>query len=193
MNENIATVIERIEVLQDELEEEFERRRARFRYHVERGRVTFERDVRRRHREIRERLVAYVAGARPLVVLTAPVIYAAIFPLVLLDLFVSLYQAICFPVYGIEKARRRDFITFDHQHLSYLNALEKLNCLYCSYANGLLAYAREIAARTEQHWCPIKHARRVAGQHPYYPRFVDYGDADGYQQLKEAARATTQQ
>ena len=66
-----------------------------------------------------------------------------------------------------------------------MNALEKLNCAYCSYANGLIAYVREIAGRTEQYWCPIKHARRVIGAHPGYAAFMDYGDADGYRKWLE--------
>ena len=45
----------------------------------------------------------YILGAHPLVVLTAPVIYSLIFPLLLLDMFVTVYQAICFPGYGIAK------------------------------------------------------------------------------------------
>ena len=36
-----------------------------------------------------------------------------------------------------------------------------INCIYRSYANGLCSYVTEVAARTEQHWCPIKHARRL--------------------------------
>ena len=103
-----------------------------------------------------------------------------ILPFVLLDLFVTVYQAICFPVYRIPKVRRGDYLIFDRSHLAYLNGLEKLNCAYCSYANGLIAYVREIAGRTEQHWCPIKHARRVIGAHPRYAAFEDYGDAYGY-------------
>lgn len=122
----------------------------------------------------------YVLNAHPLVIVTAPVIYALIVPLVLLDLFVTIYQAVCFPAYGIPKVRRGDYLVFDRYHLAYLNTLEKLNCAYCSYANGLIAYVREIAGRTEQYWCPIKHARRVIGAHPRYATFEDYGDADGY-------------
>lgn len=49
--------------------------------------------------------------------------------------------------------------------LSYLNAIEKLNCVYCGYGNGVIAYGREIIARTEQFWCPIKHASKAAGEH----------------------------
>ena len=120
--------------------------------------------------------------AHPLVVVTAPVIYSLIFPLLLLDLFVTVYQAICFPAYGIAKVRRGDYFAFDRYHLEYLNALEKLNCGYCSYANGLIAYVREIAGRTEKYWCPIKHARRMIGAHPHYARFLDYGDATAFRE-----------
>ena len=59
-----------------------------------------------------------------------------IVPFVLLDLFVTIYQAVCFPVYGIPKVERRTYLVFDRHHLAYLNALEKLNCAYCAYANG---------------------------------------------------------
>jgi len=36
----------------------------------------------------------------------------------------------------------------------YLNIMEKVNCLYCGYLNGLTAYAQEIGGRREQYWCP---------------------------------------
>jgi hypothetical protein len=185
MNPHIAVLIEKIQALEFELEAELAQRRAELRVGMEKGRVLFEKEILRRHRELRTRLWRYVVNAHPLVVLTAPVIYSLIVPLVLLDLFVTIYQAICFPVYGIPKARRRDYLVFDRSHLAYLNMLEKLNCAYCSYANGLIAYVREIAGRTEQYWCPIKHARRVIGAHPRYALFEDYGDAEGYRKWLE--------
>ena len=96
-----------------------------------------------------------------LTALTTPVIFALAIPLALLDLFVTAYQRVCFPVYGIERVRRARYFTLDRHRLPYLSALEKVNCTYCSYANGVLAYAREVTARTESYWCPIKHARPV--------------------------------
>ena len=178
----IAALTERIRALEAELEAELAQRRAELRVGLEKGRALFEDEVLRRHRELRTHLVRYVLNAHPLVLLTSPVIYALIVPLALLDLAVTIYQAVCFPIYGIPKVRRRDYLVFDRHALAYLNALEKLNCAYCSYANGLIAYAREIAARTEQYWCPIKHARRVIGTHARYALFDDYGDAEGYQE-----------
>jgi hypothetical protein len=35
-------------------------------------------------------------------------------------------------------------------------------------------------SRTEQYWCPIRHASRVRGTHGHYRHFVDYADAEGY-------------
>ena len=182
MDPRIAELTGRLAQLQAELDAELARRRAELRVGLERGRIAFEEELLRRHRELKTALSSYLWNARPLVILTAPVIYSMIVPFVLLDLFVTIYQAVCFPVYNIPKVRRADYLVFDRHHLAYLNALEKLNCAYCSYANGLIAYVREIAARTEQYWCPIKHARRVVGAHPRYVLFDDYGDAENYQQ-----------
>jgi hypothetical protein len=189
MATEIERLIGRIRDLEDELETQVAARRAAFRYRVERNRIVFEDEIRRRHAALRARLLPYIRQARPMTVLTAPVIYALIVPLLFLDLCVTLYQAVCFPAYGIEKVRRRDFIVYDRRHLAYLNGIEKLNCTYCSYANGLIAYVREIAARTEQYWCPIKHARRVAGMHGRYPEFADFGDAEAYRDELERLRA----
>ena len=187
MADKVSSLVRRIRELEGKLENEFARRRAEFAYRIERGKVVFEKETVHQHKVIRQRLMSYIAGARPLVVLTAPVIYAVIVPFVLLDLFVTVYQAICFPVYGIEKVRRSDHIALDRRHLSYLNGLEKLNCMYCGYGNGLLSYVSEIAGRTEKHWCPIKHAKRMAGVHQYYPEFLEFGDAEGYRQRSQSS------
>jgi hypothetical protein len=181
MTPQIAVLVGKIRALESELDAELAKSRAALRIGMEHGRIAFEAELLRRHRELRQKLLPYLLGANPLVVLTAPVIYAGIVPFLLLDLFVSVYQAVCFPIYGIAKVKRADYLAFDRHHLAYLNALEKLNCAYCSYANGIVAFTREIAARTEQYWCPIKHARRVVGSHARYLRFDEYGDAEGYQ------------
>lgn len=117
------------------------------------------------------------------VLLTSPLIYLGLLPFLFLDLFVAVYQAICFPANGIPKVRRSDYLIFDCGRLPYLNLIEKAGCIYCSYANGLLAYVREIAARTEQHFCPIRHAAKVPAPHSRYSHFVPYGDARAYHAL----------
>jgi hypothetical protein len=184
MEARIAALTAKIASLQAELDAELAKRLAGLQVGFENGRVAFEDEIRRRHQELKMALAPYILNANPLIIVTAPVIYVLIVPLVLLDLFVTVYQAACFPVYGIPKVRRADYFVFDRHHLAYLNVLEKLNCAYCSYANGLIGYVREIAGRTEQYWCPIKHARRVIGAHSHYAQFDDYGDAEQFRARK---------
>lgn len=189
MSDRVQTLIDRIKTLEEELEEEFQQRRDRLSIRIENGRAVFDEEIKRRHDQFRTKFLSYVSGARPLIILTAPFIYAVIIPFVLLDLFVTVYQAVCFPVYGIRKVRRGDHIVFDRHRLRYLNAIEKLNCSYCAYGNGLLSYVSEIASRTEAYWCPIKHARRLETPHRHYHRFVEYGDAEGYRARIEDLKA----
>jgi hypothetical protein len=178
-----------IRTLERELEVALARRRMELNYTVHDGVAHFEHAVVAKHRLLKARLSHYILGARPAMILTAPVIYALIIPVALLDLFVAVYQTVCFPVYGIPRVQRRDYLAFDREQLAYLNALEKLNCWYCAYANGVFAYVREVSSRTEQYWCPIKHARRVLGVHARYGSFVDFGDADAYRHELEHLRA----
>jgi len=180
MTKQHDVLMEKLRAVEAEIEVEMTKRREELRFQMVNRKIVFEKEALELHRRIKTRLSRYLIEANPLTVLTAPVIYAMIVPIIFLDLAVMVYQAICFPVYGIAKVRRRDYLVFDRHHLAYLNALEKLNCAYCSYANNAFAFAREVAARTEIYWCPIKHARRVLGPHPYYQGFADFGDAEAF-------------
>lgn len=182
VSDNIDRLTAQIKLLQGELEAEFAIRRAKLRYTLQGTRAVFDEEILRAQRELRVGLVKYVFNASWLTVLTAPVIYGMIVPFVILDITLTVYQWICFPVYGIEKVKRSDYFIFDRYHLAYLNILEAINCAYCSYGNGLLAYGSEIAGRTEEYWCPIKHARKAISAHQHYIGFADFGDAKTFRE-----------
>ena len=188
MNPKISELLDRIREIEHQIEAETKLRRAELQADFEDKRVRFEREVLAQHRRFKTGLIQYMLTANWLSVVTAPVIYCVLLPMLILDLFVTVYQRICFPIYGIAKVKRQDYFVYDRTHLAYLNVIEKINCAYCSYGNGLMAYAREIVARTEMYWCPIKHARKVLKAHPYYAEFVDYGDANAYQHELDALR-----
>jgi hypothetical protein len=175
--------------LEHELERDLQEARERWRYRLEAGRVRFEREARLAHARLKQRIPPFLRESSPLTILSAPVIYSLIVPVAILDLWVSAYQRICFPIYGIARVQRSTYVIIDRHHLAYLNGIEKLNCMFCGYANGVFAYAREIAGRTEQYWCPIRHAKRVRGAHPHYQEFVAFGDAEGYKQRLPLLRA----
>lgn len=111
-------------------------------------------------------------------ILSAPFIYMMIIPSLILDVFLTVYMHICFRLYGIPLVSRSEYITFDRKFLDYLNWIQKFNCLYCSYVNGLYSYAVEIAGRTERYWCPIKNASRMKVNHSWQKDFADFGDAE---------------
>lgn len=184
MNKHIDELLDRIRDLQDELEEEYRQTREDW----AQKKLELAEELLRQQRRYKTGLFNFLRHSRLLVVLTAPVIYSGWVVFLLMDLFVTVYQAICFPVYRIPKVRRGDYMIFDREDLPYLNIIEKFNCFYCSYGNGVAAYTREVAARTEQYWCPIKHARRIKAAHGRYPSFFDHGDAEAYQQGLERLR-----
>ena len=188
MNPKISELLARIQQMEREIEQEMKRKRAELQADFEETRVRFEREVLEQQRRFKTGLFKYILSADLRTALTAPIIYAVFFPMVLLDLSVTIYQHICFRAYGIPRVKRSDYFVYDRAHLAYLNLIEKINCAYCSYGNGLMAYGREVVARTEQYWCPIKHARKIMAAHPYYTGFVDFGDAESYKQELERLR-----
>lgn len=180
MTERMHELASEIIHLQGELDREIESRRKRLGAALTERIGEFEHGVVAEHRRLKLSAGQFLAQSSFLTTITAPVIYSLIVPLLLVDIWISLFQAICFRVYGIARVRRADYIIFGRQHLAYLNSIETANCLFCAYANGLIAYAREIGSRTEQYWCPIKHALRIPDAHLRYFEFLEYGDADGY-------------
>jgi hypothetical protein len=189
MNNRIRQIVEQMSQLENELSAALEEQQNRLRYSVDGKRVVFEQTLKEAHQRVKLGVFRWFLTVRPQNYLTMPVIYGASIALVLFNLSVSLYQALCFQIYGIPKVKRGDYIVYDHQHLAYLNIIEKAHCLYCSYAVGMVAYTQEIIARTEQYFCPIKHARKLRSFHSRYERFLDYGDGEEFLRKLEEFRA----
>ncbi|WP_421785653.1 hypothetical protein [Hyphobacterium sp.] len=188
MKRDINELVTKIRDLEAELEEKLIERRRDLQFKWTNNRAVFSREIETRQRKLKISARRFFANSGILEILTSPFIYAVTLPLILLDIFASIFQLVCFPVYGIRQVKRRDYVVFDRHRLAYLNVLQKINCTYCAYANGVLAYVQEIASRTEQYWCPIKHAARVKGAHRRYAAFLDYGDIESYPESLEAQR-----
>jgi hypothetical protein len=188
MNERLDALLGKMRLLEHELAQEAKQGGADFCYTMHEKAVHFTEEAKEKHRKLRVGFRKYLVNSRFMVLATTPMIWLCAVPIVLADAIGTLYQAICFPIYGIPRVRRSDYLAFDRHHLTYLNLAEKLNCEYCAYVNGILAYFTEIAARTEQHWCPIKHAGCAKCAHSRYKLFVDFGDAEQYRRHVEEVR-----
>ncbi|MBM9502492.1 hypothetical protein JWG44_19755 [Leptospira sp. 201903071] len=190
MNTKVKNILDRISALEEELKDELREQERHALYELKGGKVLFEKKIREAHRRMRMGILSWIRTSRPQNVVSAPIIYMIVIPLIFLDVSMTIYQMICFRLYGIPAVKRSDYITLDRHRLNYLNLLEKINCDYCSYANGLFAYVTEIGARTEQYWCPIKHARKNLIVHKRYPYFIDYGDAKNLHSRFEELRVS---
>jgi hypothetical protein len=188
MNDRIAGILAQMAALERDLHTAVQSQESKMFFQIKGKRVEFERSVLAAHRKLKKSFFRWLVTDRPQNLITGPVIYAMIIPLLMLDACVSFYQWACFPIYGIVKVQRRDYIVFDRRHLAYLNSIEKFHCTYCEYGTGLMAYMGEILARTEQYFCPIKHAHKILGTHTRYNRFLEYGEADAYEAKLEEFR-----
>jgi hypothetical protein len=188
MNDRIRQLLDQMSTLEADLSIALHEQEANAMFQIKGKRVEFEHSIRQAHRRLKLGFFRWVVAYRPQNLITGPIIYSMIFPMAILDLFVSFYQMTCFPIYGVAKVRRGNYIVFDRQQLEYLNIIEKFHCTYCAYGTGLIAYVSEIVARTEEYFCPIKHARKMLGTHARYACFLDYGDAADYEARLEAFR-----
>ncbi len=188
MNKRIEELISDIEEMKMKLSEEITKQESHISYEIQNGYVRFEKDVLEKQKENMKNLLAYFRDIPLFHLLSSPLIYVMVIPAVVFDVLLFIYQQVIFRIYKFKFIKRSDYILFDHQYLGYLNPIEKLNCLYCSYFNGLMQYASAIAVRTEFYFCPIKHAKKIAYQHEYYDQYLEYGEEEDFQNKLESLR-----
>jgi hypothetical protein len=188
MNDRIQQILSQITVLEDDLRSALNEQQSSMFFQINGKRVEFEQSIKEAHSRLKTNFFRWLVTNRPQNLITGPIIYSMIIPLLVTDLFITFYQLTCFPIYGIKKVRRSDYVVFDRQQLNYLNFIEKFHCTYCAYGSGMVCYISEIIARTEQYFCPIKHARKILGTHARYASFLDYGDAENYEEKLEKFR-----
>jgi hypothetical protein len=188
MNPRTRQILDQITALEAELQKILLESETKLSYQIKNSRIVFEKNLEAAHHRVKLGLFRWFMTVRPQNYLTMPIIYGMAIPLILFDMCISLYQLSCFPIYRISRVKRAGYFVIDHQHLAYLNIIEKIHCVYCSYGVGLLGYAQEIIARTEQYFCPIKHATKILSPHSHYAQFLTYGDATHLHEKMEALR-----
>jgi hypothetical protein len=188
MDDRIQQILNQITALEDDLRTALNEQQTSMFFQIKGKCVEFEQSIKETHKRLKTNFFRWLVTYRPQNLITGPIIYSMIIPLLITDFFVTFFQWTCFPIYGIKKVRRSDYIVYDRLQLNYLNFIEKFHCTYCAYGNGMIAYVSEVIARTEQYFCPIKHARKILGTHSRYARFLEYGDAENYEEKLEEYR-----
>ncbi|MBS9784127.1 hypothetical protein KGV55_02135 [Candidatus Gracilibacteria bacterium] len=183
MQSTISKILKEINEKKQELSKEYDKIKEKYDFEFIKGKIIFSDEQKQKYKKEKKSIFDTIFTAQVREILSIPFIYGMIIPFIVLDIFLFVYQNTAMRLYKIPLAKRKDYVVFDRKFLGYLNVIEKINCLYCSYGNGLLAYAREVAARTERYWCPIKHAKKRLGSHNWEQLFADYGDSKGFREL----------
>lgn len=178
MKDTIRDILAKIESLNNDLREEYDHLSERYGFYFEKKKVVFLEQFRRKNKSKKLPSWKYIIPTNIRHFLSIPFIYGMIIPAIILDIALTIYQYTAFSLYHIPYVKRREFFIYERRFLDYLNLIQKMNCLYCSYMNWLFSYAVEIGARTERYWCPIKAAHKPKFSHGWYSEFADYGNPE---------------
>ena len=99
MNKKIRDLLDQIAALEDDLRATVHEQETEALFQIRGKRIEFEASVRETHRRLKNGFFHWLVTNRPLNLITGPIIYSMILPLLLLDLCVSFYQATCLPNY----------------------------------------------------------------------------------------------
>ena len=182
MRSKIEKILHEIKQKREELYIEYEKLKDKYGYAIEKWKVKFKEEIKKRNKTFKISVFESIFSARVREVLSIPFIYMMILPALILDIFLFVYQQTALRLYKVPLVKRRDYIVFERKKLDYLNWIQKLNCLYCSRVNWLFSYAVEIWGRTEKYWCPIKYASRRKWWHDWEEFFADYWDPEKFRE-----------
>ena len=182
MKPKINKILEEIQNKKEELIKEYSKLKDKYGFKIEGKKIIWNKQKKEELKKQKKPILDTIFWTEFREILSIPFIYAMIIPAVILDIFLFIYQNTAVRLYKIPLVKRSDYIVFDRRQLVYLNFLQKINCMYCSYFNWIMQFAVEVAWRTEKYWCPIKHARKKAWSHDWEQFFADYGDPEWFKQ-----------
>ena len=193
VNDRINLILDKMTELENDLHGELKQREERFQRRFVSSVEEFKKSAQEAQQRIESEASRLFRASFWRHVASVPFIYGMIVPLAFMDLALSIYQHVCFRLYSVPRVRRSDHFIIDRHYLDQLSAIDKLNCVYCGYGNGVFSYGREIISRTEQYWCPIKHAQKTRAESARYNEFLEYGDTDDYPEKRDAYRDDLQE
>lgn len=182
INDILNDIKSKKESIKKDYEKLFENFKEKYWFNIIWNKIIWPKEKIKELKKYKKSILDSIFSARVREILSIPFIYVMIIPAIFLDLLLFIYQNTALRLYKIPLVKRRDYIVFDRQRLPYLNLIQKIDCMYCSYFNWVMQFAVEVAWRTEKYWCPIKHAKRKYGEHNWEIYFAPYGDVENFKQ-----------
>ncbi len=182
MKSKINHILEDIKNKKEELYLEYEKAKEKYGFKIEWKKIIWNKASKIKLGKYKKSVLDTIFSATIREIISIPFIWIMLIPGIFLDIWLFIYQNTALRLYNIPLVKRSNYVVFDRKQLAYLNWIQKLNCIYCSYFNGIMQMAVEVAGRTEKYWCPIKHARKKSWSHDWEEHFADYGDAEWFKE-----------
>ena len=182
MKSRINQILDEIDKKKQDLKKEYSRLMEKYDFSFIKWKIVFSEKTRELNKRLKKSIFETIFTAQIREIISIPFIYSMIIPAFFMDIMLFIYQQTAFRLYWIPLVKRKDYIVYDRRQLDYLNWLQKINCIYCSYFNWLMSYSVEVAGRTEKYWCPIKNAQKTMWWHNWEKYFADYWDAEGFKE-----------
>ena len=167
----------------DKISDEYDRLKEKYEFKIEWKKIIWNKERKIELKKDKKPVLESIFSVTVREVLSIPFIWMMLIPAFFLDICLFIYQQTAIRLYRIPLAKRSDYIVYDRAQLAYLNWIQKLDCIYCSYFNWLMQYAVEVAWRTEKYWCPIKHATKKHWLHDWEKDFAEYWDSKWFKEV----------
>ncbi len=116
MSKRATQIADEIRTLEQELRQEIQRIRIDS-FEITEKAIHFKDEVVIRHRTQALSVLTYLRRAKMKHIVCLPIIWSCLLPAIVMDALVSLYQMLCFLLFGVLKVKRSDHVVFDRRNL----------------------------------------------------------------------------
>ena len=180
MKNKIYKLLQEIKNKKIQIWKEYDKLKNKYWFKIDWKKIIWNKLTKKQLKKSKKSILDTLFSAQIRELLSIPFIWIMIIPAIILDIFIFIYQNTAIRLYKIPFTKRSNYIIFDRKQLAYLNIIQKINCIYCSYFNWLMQYAVEVAWKTERYWCPIKNARKKYWEHEWEKYFAEYWDVEWF-------------
>ena len=105
MNEKLAVLLAKIHELETDVLTEIQKKEKQFGYTVQEKKVHFIAAIEAQNKKLAQKWASYIRKSKLFNLLTAPVIWSCVFPVLFFDLVVTFYQFLAFRYTAFRKCR----------------------------------------------------------------------------------------
>lgn len=113
MGSSIQEILKKIETLNNDLREEYDRMLEKYGFSFQEKKIIFLEEFKKRNKKFKLPLWRPLTTTNLRQIIAIPFISGMIIPAIFLDICITIYQGIAFSLYRIPKVKRSEYIIYD--------------------------------------------------------------------------------